>query len=1149
LTFSRGFDDGLDVGPPASPETVAGEHGEAGGPPVVVAVVTLSATTGLGPVLPAPRGSADEVVAAAASALVAGQTRPVDRVVPVPLAGPAPAGAIAQAMRQPGALPPDGGFVWLLDASLRPEPDALERLLACAALDPGAAVLGPVGITVDRAGRRRPAPGDALAVRDVLAVDRAGALIRVRAWRLLDGPNPLAGRADDLDLCWRAWRAGLRVTAVPAAHVPAAHVPAAHVPAAHVPAAHSPAATLGTGGGPAGVERVDASRVRLAQAGPVGIPAALVSLLIIAFGRAAVELVRGRGSGALTELTVLGSVLADPARLWRLARRCRHTRRMPARALRALLPRPGHPPAASPPSTVTLSGVPLSAVPLSAVPTPGGRSGATNRAVTAPAAGLADLSARRGGDGTRGTVARPLARPTRPVPTPRLPAVLAVLLAVAAGWALTGTGRLGGRGAPLPPGAADLWAAVWSGWVGPAGGLPGGPGPAPPWTPLLAALSAALGGRPELTARVLLVATPALAGLAAYRAAWMAGARRPWARLGLAACYAFAPPVTAAALAGDLPAVGASVAAPLVLGGAVGLLAPAAAPGGDEEMAGGWPRAWALAAALFVGVACSPRLLLVAAVGLVAGALATRPAGAGRSAAAAGGASTGPSPAAVRVGRGRRRAGQVAVVVAAGCAPLLPALWVAARAGKADVLSVLADEPAPKIGDGYPLAAFALAAALAAVACGRAARPAVGVCWLVAAAGWVTGQDAVAAAALVGTVGVAWSACLRPAGAVSAGAVSAGPVSAGAASGGRRAGIRAGGLTALVILAPAMLFARAAGALGSPPDPVGWAVAGPLGTAGPRDGAGRVLVAAVPGDGRTLVLRPSTGGVSYTLTGGHGPTVVDAAGGPARPAAEFIAAVVADLTVGGGWGAAALPSLGAGAVFVPTRGGSPVGGGPVGGVAGVVGADDPTGPAGRLVAALDASDGLERDQTRSDGYSWRLAPAAGPAAGARVLPPGLAAAARAGSVDRSDGPAGSVPAARSAPVDRVATGPGVALAATRAPGDLPARTASTSTDGQVPAGPAGRLLVLAEPADAGWRASLAGRSLTPVAAWGWAQAFEVPAGPAAEVRVRYDHTPHRVLVAIEAALAGAVALGWASSRAWGGWRRRRAGAAVWWAGR
>ena len=42
-------------------------------------------------------------------------------------------------------------------------------------------------------------------------------------------------------------------------------------------------------------------------------------------------------------------------------------------------------------------------------------------------------------------------------------------------------------------------------------------------------------------------------------------------------------------------------------------------------------------------------------------------------------------------------------------------------------------------------------------------------------------------------------------------------------------------------------------------------------------------------------------------------------------------------------------------------------------------------------------------------------------------------------------------------------------------------------------GPAGRLLVLAEAADRGWSATLDGHELARRTAWGWAQAFSVPA--------------------------------------------------------
>ena len=59
-----------------------------------------------------------------------------------------------------------------------------------------------------------------------------------------------------------------------------------------------------------------------------------------------------------------------------------------------------------------------------------------------------------------------------------------------------------------------------------------------------------------------------------------------------------------------------------------------------------------------------------------------------------------------------------------------------------------------------------------------------------------------------------------------------------------------------------------------------------------------------------------------------------------------------------------------------------------------------------------------------------------------------------------------------------------------------------SADVSVPAGPAGRLAVLAEPAGSGWRATVNGHRLVPRTAYGWAQAFELPTG-AGRLRISF----------------------------------------------
>jgi hypothetical protein len=1050
----------------------------AGRPWVVAVITTRRSTAGI------PR-QREPGVGTAVPAAVAGQIRPVDQVVTV----------AGSALAVVGPVPPfptgavDDAFVWFLDESSRPAPDALDRLLACAALDPGAAILGPTGVTVDRSGCRLPAPGEPMAVRDVLAVEWAGTLIRAQAWRLLNGANPVAGRAQDLDLCWRAWRAGLRVVAVPGARL-----------------------RPGRAEDEAGSERArrtDALRVRIAHGGLWAVPVTASAVSLACLGQVAGALARGKPRSAGVEALVLGGALAEPARLWRLARYAPRRGPIRARALRGLLPRPARP-------------------------------WLTERSIS----GTEPPSGRR-------TRAFFLARP----------ATLLTMALVAAGCLLTGGGRGADGPVAAPPGAAELWSDIWSGWLGPAGGLLGGPGPAPSWAPLLAAAASALGGRPELAVRVLLAVAVAGAGLAAYGATGtLPGLQaRRWRRAGLAAAYALSPPVTGAAWTGDLAAVGSGLAAPLLLGAAGLVLAPAGAradsSGGGRAIvprrgravvaargraerrravaAGhGWAAAWALAGALLLGVACAPGLFALALVGLTAAGFAARS----------------------RPGSGGswRLAGRLGGALLIGGAPLLPALGAAARGGPVGLVGVLVVEPGHAGADPGSFKIFALVCLLAAVLGGRAGRLGAGACWLVAAVGWVGGQDPLVAAGL--TAGVAW-ALAAPAEPVGRSRTEAAARPRGVRPAGRPGWSGRGDAVTSVVLAtvllagPGLLFVRASGWLGGEPAS---ARASATAAAGDRSDA-----AMLPSSGpdRALVLVPSTGRLTYTLTGGHGPTMVDAAGDPAPPAREFLAAVVADLSVGGGWGAAALPAFGVGEVRVPATG-VPAAAGSV--PAGSVGV--PAGAAvfeaGALLAALDAAPGLEREQGRPGGYTWRLVPAAGPVAPLRLLPPNVAtnamaspgtpasaaeSAAGAGDVDgaamAAAAPSASAARARAAAAARIAVGPALPL-------EGPVRSSGTTTmDARLPAGPAGRLLVLTEPADSGWQADLAGRRLTPVAAWGWAQAFVVPGGPAEPVRVRYDHGPHHALVVGEAALVAVFLL--AGPRAARRSGRRRADATGW----
>jgi GT2 family glycosyltransferase len=138
-------------------------------------------------------------------------------------------------------------WIWLLHDDSNPAPDALEHLLAAAAADPAADILGPklrewpslkrlleVGVTISGTGRRETwlEPGEYDQgqhdeVREVLAVNTAGMLVRRRVLDQLGGFDdslPIFG--NDIDFGWRAAANGFRTLVVPQAvvfHAEAAH--------------------------------------------------------------------------------------------------------------------------------------------------------------------------------------------------------------------------------------------------------------------------------------------------------------------------------------------------------------------------------------------------------------------------------------------------------------------------------------------------------------------------------------------------------------------------------------------------------------------------------------------------------------------------------------------------------------------------------------------------------------------------------------------------------------------------------------------------------------------------------------------------------------------------------------------------------------
>lgn len=461
-----------------------------------------------------------------------------------------------------GAAVPAGApvleWVWLIHDDSAPAPGALDALLDIARRLPDAGVIGckllgwsnrrrllSVGVTISGTGhretgleRRELDQGQHDTVRDVLAVESAGMLVRRDVWDQLGGFDAqLPLYRDDVDFCWRAVRAGHRVVVCPAAVV--YHAEASFHGARRVDA---------TWRRPHRADRRSALYTLLFNVEAARLPWTVLRLLGGSLLRAAGFLLAKSPRLAGDEVVALFAVLGHPGRL-RTGRRQRRLSADPGsrQAARSLLPPWWLPYRRGVSSFAELVG-----------------STASER--TMPRRSLTDSVLR----------------------TPIVP-VLLVLLATAAVAArhLLGSGVLqGGALLPAPDGSADWWDAYLATWH-PIG--LGSDTVAPPYLPVLALCSAPLLGKAWLLVDVLFLLAVPLAASTAYLCTrrWVS---HPLIRVWAAVAYGLLPVLTGAVAQGRLGTVVGTIVLPLAVRSVVLLLSdrPTDPPWRRGALAGLW---------------------------------------------------------------------------------------------------------------------------------------------------------------------------------------------------------------------------------------------------------------------------------------------------------------------------------------------------------------------------------------------------------------------------------------------------------------------------------------------------------------------------------------------------------------------------------
>ena len=229
-------------------------------------------------------------------------------------------------------------WIWLLHDDAAPAPEALAELLQAVERAPSVTVAGckqlawnaerrliDAGLSTSRwAERLTLIEADELdqgqydGRTDTFAVNSAGMLIRRDAWEQLGGFDPaLPGVGDDVDFCWRNWLAGNRVVVVPAARM-------FHVE--HRP--HSLATPAAA--------RKSQVHLRLTHASSWKVPLHALGALLGSMARLVLSILVKEPGHGISQLGATVAALGRPGAVWRSRRNAARTRRVPRSMVKGL---------------------------------------------------------------------------------------------------------------------------------------------------------------------------------------------------------------------------------------------------------------------------------------------------------------------------------------------------------------------------------------------------------------------------------------------------------------------------------------------------------------------------------------------------------------------------------------------------------------------------------------------------------------------------------------------------------------------------------------------------------------------------------------------------------------------------------------------